>query len=281
MKKIFLIGIVIFFVLLHTGVLASPLIGDQMMQISKESIMLQGEIDGKPVELAAMVYRPTEGTVPRPVIILTHGRKGAYPPNNPKEIETSTTSCTRLAQKGFVVAFVARSGYGTSVGPDFEGTAVASSAYKLGMEGAKSIELAVKAIRQLPYVDPNKVIVGGLSVGGLSTMAAASRKLEGVIGYVNFAGFPVNLNNQADINNAFAQFGKTAKTPSLWLYSSGDQYLKYVDVTQLKDSFLKAGGQCKLQMTRYVENGHNVMGRSEDWMNYLDEYFDSIGLQAN
>ena len=111
-------------------------------------------------------------------------------------------------------------------------------------------------------------------------MAAASQNLEGVIGYINFAGFPVNLNNQADINNAFAQFGKTAKVPSLWLYSSGDQYLKYVDVAQLKDSFVKAGGQCTLQMTKFVENGHNVIGRSEDWMNYLDAYFDSIGLNS-
>ena len=82
----------------HSAVLASALAGDQVMQISKESIILPGEIDGKPVELAAMIYRPTEGDSPRPVIILTHGRRGANPPNNPKEIETATTTCVTLAQ---------------------------------------------------------------------------------------------------------------------------------------------------------------------------------------
>lgn len=48
-----------------------------------------------------------------------------------------------------------------------------------------------------------------------------------------------------------------------WLYSSGDQFLKSVDVYAVKDSFFM------------------VMNRPADWMNYLDSYLDSIGLSGN
>ena len=256
---------------------ASPLSDEKNLPVSSEQIMLPGTIDGKAVELAAMVYRPTGVTTPRPAIILTHGRRGHSPSRYIKEVESSAEACNALAKKGFVVVYLVRSGYGTSVGPDFEGS-VSSSAYKLGLAGAKSIEAAVKSVRQLPYVDPQKIVVGGLSVGGLATMAAASQNLEGVIGYVNFAGFPVNVKEQLDVNNAFGQYGKTAKTPSLWLYSSGDQFLKFIDIYTVRDHFVKAGGICTFKMTRYVENGHFVINRPDDWLNYLDSYLDSIGL---
>jgi len=266
---------------LSVGCAASPLAGTQVLPIKTESAMLPGTIDGQKVELAATIYRPADMNAPLPTILLTHGRRGHSPARNPKESQSASQTCTALAEKGFVVVYVARSGYGTSTGPDFEGRATQSAAYKLGMEGEKSIAAAVKAIRQLPYVDPAKVVVGGLSVGGLSTMAAASQNLEGVIGYVNFAGFPVEVRDQLGINSAFAQYAKTAKVPSLWLYSSGDQFLKFVDIYAVKDSFVKSGGQCKLVLTRYVENGHMVMNRPADWMNYMDSYLDSIGLSGN
>ena len=57
--------------------------------------------------------------------------------------------------------------------------------------------------------------------------------------------------------------------------------LKFVDIYAVKDSFVKAGGQCKLVLTRYVENGHMVMNRPAEWMNYMDGYLDSIGLSGN
>ena len=256
---------------------ASPLSDEKNLPVSSEQMMLPGTIDGKTVELAAMVYRPAGVTTPRPAVILTHGRRGHSPSRYAKEVESSADACNALAKKGFVVVYLVRSGYGTSVGPDFEGS-VSSSAYKLGLAGAKSIEAAVKSVRQFPYVDPQKIVVGGLSVGGLATMAAASQNLEGVIGYVNFAGFPVNVKEQLDVNNAFSQYGKTAKTPSLWLYSSGDQFLKFIDIYSVRDHFVKAGGQCTFKMTRYVENGHFVINRPDDWLNYLDSYLDSIGL---
>ena len=255
---------------------ASPLSDEQNLSVTTEQIKLPGTIDGKAVELAAMVYRPAGVSTPRPAIILTHGRRGHSPSRNAKEVESSSGSCNALAKKGFVVVYLVRSGYGTSVGPDFEGGA-SSSAYKLGLAGAKSIQVAVKSIRQLPYVDPQKIVVGGLSVGGLSTMAAAGQNLEGVVGYVNFAGFPVNL-NQLEVNHAFAQYGKTAKNPSLWLYSSGDQFLKFIDIYTERDHFVKVGGQCTLKMTRYVNNGHLVINRPDDWLNYLDSYLDTVGL---
>ena len=83
-----------------------------------------------------------------------------------------------------------------------------------------------------------------------------------------------------EVNNAFSQYGygKTAKTPSLWLYSSGDQFFKFIDIYTVRDHFVKAGGICTFKMTRYVENGHFVINRPDDWLNYLDSYLDSIGL---
>ena len=78
---------------------ASPLSDEKNLPVSSEQMMLPGTIDGKTVELAAMVYRPAGVTTPRPAVILTHGRRGHSPSRYAKEVESSADACNALAKK--------------------------------------------------------------------------------------------------------------------------------------------------------------------------------------
>lgn len=254
---------------------ASQLTSESNVYYRTEYMKIPVNIDGKDCELEAKIFRPIDDE-PHPLIIMTHGRHGYTPSKNPKEVERFNETGLMFAKKKYIALTVVRRGYGNSSGSDAEAT----NSYAASMEAAKDLRATVEYMQKQSYVINDKIVVSGHSGGGAGTMAAASLNIQGVIGYINFAGFPVTVqNNQTEINNMFAKYGKTAKTPTLWLYSSGDQFLKYVDIQSARDSYIKAGGRCTLVLTKFVENGHNnFVTRIQDWLPYVDKYFDEIGM---
>jgi hypothetical protein len=68
---------------------------------------------------------------------------------------------------------------------------------------------------------------------------------------------------------AAAQFGRTATTPMLWVYSENDGFLSPAIAASLYDAFTRNGGQAEFkQVAAYADEGHRFFfgpGGSQIW----------------
>lgn len=98
----------------------------------------------------------------------------------------------RLASAGFVVLRPARRGYlgsqGTSTTYWVERSSrTAADVIRGAYEEARDVQAAFEWLRAQPFVDPNRIAIGGHSVGGLVSVIAAS-KCAGVAAVVSVNG---------------------------------------------------------------------------------------------
>lgn len=227
---------------------------------------------------------------PQPFLVLGHGR-----PANGNFAGYKWTSYRKQGEyfvaRGFAVFIPLRVGYGETGGPDVEESGSCSfrnydHAYKVGgIQTLKVIELA----RTKPYVAPDKGIVVGQSFGGTLAIEAAARNLPGVLATVNFAGGgggnpltrPENPCRADQLEDLFAGYGKTAKIPTLWLYSENDRYWGKRLPKEWFDAFVRAGGKGEFVQLPPLKDadGHLAFSRSMDaWQPHFERFVQSIGL---
>jgi dienelactone hydrolase len=132
-----------------------------------------------------------------------------------------------FARKGFVVLVPTRVGYGTT-GQDFDpedsnGTGKRKD-YRLIINAASTqILAAIDYGRTLPGVDGKRIVLVGQSVGGFSTVAAASQNPPGLVVAINFAGgaggdpdqHPGVPMEPDQLKDLYAEMGKAANVPNL------------------------------------------------------------------
>lgn len=202
-----------------------------------------------------------------PFLILNHGRAV-------KAEERANLGRARYADnaryfvgKGFAVFVPTRIGYGVTGGPDVEDSgACARKNYPPVYEAAAQQTLAVlEHARTRPYVDAARGLVVGQSFGGTTAIAIAARNAPGVAGAVNFAGGgggnpidrPANPCRPELLARLFAGYGKTARLPTLWLYSENDRYFGKEHPRAWFDAFAAAGGKGEfVQLPAHGKDGH-------------------------
>jgi len=169
-----------------------------------------------------------------PFLLLNHGRPAQSADFVKMGRQRYTESSRYFVSKGFAVFVPTRLGYGETGGEDVEysGTCTQKNyppAYEAAaQQGIKVIEYA----RAQPYVDANRGLVVGQSMGGAAAIALAAKNPPGVVAAVNFAGGgggdPVGRAGnpcRADLmERLFASYGSAARMPTLWLYSENDKY---------------------------------------------------------
>lgn len=240
-------------------------------------------IDGKTYDLEYSVLRPRDD-LPHPLVIMTHGRYGPYPPRNPTEVEGFTGLRSALCRQGYVVMMLVRRGYGNSDGPDSE---LKDTPYACGLEAAKDLASAVEFMKTKPYVDPERIVVMGHSQGGWAAIAFSTLKADGVLGAVNISGGT----NYAGINSALwsvtysrwiadsGAYGKNNGIPTLWIYAPNDQAIPGGTSKAMFDSFRQNGGKGTLVMKPpYSVNGHWLFEKPELYMADLTDFFAAIGM---
>ncbi|MEL6421822.1 MAG: dienelactone hydrolase family protein [Pseudomonadota bacterium] len=176
-----------------------------------------------------------------------------------------------FAKEGYAVAFPLRRGYGETGGPFVEGGRRrgcdrARDFIQAGRMIADDISAALDELAQLPGIDPTEAIILGHSGGGWGTIAAASRPDPRIAAYVNFSGVHGSRRGKPNGNcgprqlvKAARMFGKTAKTPMLWLYVENDTHVGPAVARRLQKAFTKAGGRATLHMfPPYNDEGHQL-----------------------
>jgi len=149
---------------------------------------------------------------------------------------------------------------------------------------AKDVVAAAEHLRTLPFVDPDRVAVGGHSVGGIVSVLAGGRdaRLRGVISLAGGFSWTVGgrLESAAFVDRAWKDSAKAITAPVLILWSKNDTSLN-VDVGRDLEERLKKAGK-RVQMIVYPPhgaNGHFLFSRADgtgvfapDVLRFLNEH---------
>jgi dienelactone hydrolase len=149
MKRSWLLAAIGLVLVVLGGVLANAIQTAGGVKISDVRIPLE---DGHVI--SALVYRPPNATVesPAPGVLATHGYINSRETQSPFAIE--------LARRGYVVVAIDQSGHGFSN----------NKAFANGFGGPAGLAY----LRALPYVDPARIGLQGHSMGGWTSLAAAT-----------------------------------------------------------------------------------------------------------
>lgn len=223
------------------------------------------------------IFRDIARKTRQPFVILNHGRAGKAADRAKTSIAPHAANARYFASRGFVVIVPLRVGYGVTGGPDVEESGSCNGkVYPPVYEAAAQQSLVALAYAKAQsYVDPLRGLVIGQSFGGTTALTLAAKSVPGVLGAINFAGGgggnPIDAPEKpcrADLlRELFAGYGKTARIPTLWVYSVNDRYWGPKLPREWFDSFIAAGGKGRfVQLPPYKQDGHpSFTGQPAAW----------------
>ncbi len=208
-----------------------------------------------------------------PYLVLLHGRAADPAQRARLALPIYPANARYFADHGFAVLTPLRVGYGASGGPDVEETGdCASKHYPQGIAaGLAQVRQLLEFARALPYVDAAHGIIVGESFGGLIAIAAAADQLPGVAGAVNISGGdggdslhrPDAPCRPDQLRDTLAFYGRSARIPTLWLYSANDRLWGSENPRQWFAAFTSTGGVGSFtQLPADKNNGHFIFNRN-------------------
>jgi len=245
-----------------------------------------GRQETKPVPVT--VYRP-RGDGPFPLFVFNHGR--AIEAKRAQQGRYRPESMARyLVAKGFVVMVPNRIGYWETYGgfdPEFSGC---RSIEPMSIAASDQVLATVAFARSLPYVDTSRWLVGGVSVGGLTSVATVGRAPEGLLGGINFSGGtggnpeanPGKPCNPSSISQYWGRIAKNAKVPMVWLYWENDKFWGPNNPKLWHQAWQEGGGQAQFAGLDAVgEDGHGGINLDMDhWLPVVDQFLQILGFDA-
>src|SRR5215475_13403345 len=232
------------------------------------------------VTLRAVLARPY-GDGPFAAYVHVHGSVTPQVANNPPWNGLAEGSYLQiLAREGYVVLRLARRGhfgsegttYNYTGGHQYGGTNFGPSAYAVYSSiqtDANDVLAAVEYLRTRPFVDPDRVAVGGHSVGGIVSVLAGARdpKLRAVISLAGGFSWRDNLRGETStpfVDSAWKESARTMTAPVLILWSKNDTSLE-VDIGRDLEKRLRAAGKSveMIVYPPYGQNGHAIFNRAD------------------
>ncbi len=247
--------------------------------------------NGKAISLEMIVYKP-RGIEPFPTLVFNHGSTGYG--NDPAVIKYTTVSpsvARFFTERGWMVAFPQRRGRGKSDGAYAEGRAPDGSGYSArpevslpGVERAMAdIDSAVTWLKSRPEVDSSRMLIGGISRGGILATAYAGTRPTVFRGAINFVGGWLDGRSDAvdQVNAPTFRRGAGFKNPTIWLYADQDPYYSVNYSRKNFDAFTAAGGigSFNLIPVQPKQNGHFIALDPSLWGETLDKYLATLNLE--
>ncbi len=237
------------------------------------------------IKLQTTIYKP-DGPGPFPLMIISHGVP--FEKVLESEIKSRHRYCRQsreFVNRGFVVAIPMRRGYGKSGG---QKNLAFFNIAEFGLEDAKDIQSTIDFMSKEPYVDGKRIVLVGQSGGGLASLAYGSLGKPDVKGIINFAGGLKRTGVamwESDMAQAFGNYAKTTKTPSLWFYTENDSYFSPATAREAYEQYQKNGGKARfLALPPFKKDGHGLFydfSGSSIWIGEVDKFLVEIGLRPN
>jgi pimeloyl-ACP methyl ester carboxylesterase len=244
--------------------------------------------DGTPVNLEVVIFRP-DGAGPWPLAVFNHGSTGN---GRNSALFTETFFDVGLADflnnRGWIVAFPQRRGRGRSDGLYDEGFSADrrqgyTCDFDVSLSGADraldDIGAAMAVLRQRPDVAPSRVLIGGVSRGGILSVAYAGMHPDQIFGVINFVGgwMGTGCDTASRLNGTLFVRGARFDRPTLWLYGDQDPFY---DLQHSRNNFMlfqSAGGKGRfLEFNVPGGYGHAVLGAPQLWEGPVAEYLTSL-----
>ena len=263
----------------NEGLIARP-------QYQSRSIRIPMPLAG-PDGLEAFLVRPY-GPGRYPLVLINHGT-----PRDSHERATMDPArilplAMEFARRGWVSAIVMRRGYGNSGGKFAEtiGSCTHPDYKHASQEAARDIRAAIQYLGKQPEVDSRRILVVGVSTGGLATIALTAAPPDGLVAAINFAGGDGSIREDVVCQpevlvDTFRSFGESSRTPTLWIYSENDHYFNLALAKQFYRAFTDAGGNADfIQAPQFQEDGHNLFTFDgiPIWTRYVDDFLKQQGL---
>jgi len=230
-----------------------------------------GSANGELVAREIVVTVFHDDTMPRPypLLVLNHGRAVDAASRSALGRARFSVASRWFAARGFMVAVPTRIGYGVTGGPDIENSGPCNSKnYQPAYAGSTDLTLQViAALRRRRDVAQDRTVVVGQSFGGMTSITLAARNPPGIQAFINFAGG--GGGNPKDrpqkpcapqlLERMFAGYGKTARAPTLWIYTENDRYFGPAHPRAWFDAFRAAGGKGEFhQFPPSGDDGHRL-----------------------
>jgi dienelactone hydrolase len=251
--------------------------------------MVPVTVDGQTVRLELRVYRPL-GVGPTPTLVFNHGSTGSG--RDPRRFSRSIdfpALAQFFVQRGWVVVMPARRGRGGSEGQYDEGfETIRALGYAcdpplaiLGADRAlRDIEAAMAAILTMPFVDRDRVVIGGQSRGGILSVAYAGQHPEQVRGVINFVGGWSGSRCVTDVNQTLFTRGARYPGEILWLYGENDPFYSLAHSLRNFGAFQAAGGTGTFREFQAPAGttGHRIVEHPALWTAAVEAYLRRRGL---
>ena len=244
--------------------------------------------DGRTINLVVMTYRP-DGNGPFPLALIHHGSTGTGKQSIWfRYVWSNDWLADLLNANGWIVAFPQRRGRGGSDGLYDEGfaedrTQGYSPLAAISLAGAEraltDANAALAALRERPDVAPGKILLGGVSRGGVVSIMQAGHRPGEVAGVINFVGGWTSENwGDPEINpTLFRRIGSFGG-PVLSIYGEEDQYYS-VEHSRSNVAEMEARGadvQLHVVDVPGYGKGHWVSAFPNLWEETLGEYLGTI-----
>ncbi len=251
---------------------------------------------GGDVAMSTQVFLPP-GKGPFPVVVFSHGRAPDAADRAHLKVGVSNAQLRFWLSRGDAVVAPIRPGYGATGGGDPENSGARFDNFgrcttkpdyrRTAAAAARTVDATLAWLRAQPWADAHHVLLVGQSMGGLTTVAAGARPLDGVVGYVNFAGggggsptlSPGHNCDPEQLTEVYGEFGRSTTIPSLWVYTMNDQYFGPDAPVAWHASFARGGSKTTFVHAPAVADGdgHGLSRHQQRlWAPYVNEFLATI-----
>lgn len=259
--------------------------------LAQEANMVPVAVDGQTVRLEMRIYRPATAE-PAPTLVHNHGSTGN---GRDPSLFTRPLDNPALAQffvrRGWAVIIPARRGRAGSEGLYDEGfDADRTRGYTCdsprSLAGAdralRDIEAAIDAILAMPFVDRDRIVISGVSRGGILSVAYAGRRPEQVKGVINFVGgwLGTSCPTAGVVNRALFKSGARYPRETIWLYGDKDPFYPLSHSRENFAAFQEAGGKGTFHEYAPLagSSGHAIASYPDLWASVVETYLQRQGL---
>ncbi len=271
---------------------AGPLAADLHEEIVHVDVTLTDRVARTQTHaMPVTIFRP-DGPGPYPFVVFNHGR--AVADKREAQGRARPLAFARwLVAAGYVVLVPTRIGYWETRGdfdPEASGRCVDARFDTMAKATSDEALATVAYARTLPYVDANRWLVTGVSVGGIATLATAGRAPEGLVGAINFSGGaggdparrPEDPCAPDRMRDLVAGFGATSPVPVLWLYWTNDRFWGPSLPQRWFDAWSRGGGQGEFASFAPVgRDGHGGFALDmTHWRPVVDRFLATVDKRA-
>lgn len=244
--------------------------------------------NGNPQTLEMVIYKP-HGTGPFPTLIFNHGSTGKG--DRPDWFTFTWTSpevSRYFVRKGWQVVFPQRRGRGRSDGLYDEGFEKDRSRYSCqpelslpGLERAMTdLDAVMVQLKTRTDVDAGRLLLGGVSRGGILSVVYAGTRANSFVGVLNFVGgwMGDGCVHADTINTGSFRRGASFSKPMLWLYGDKDPFYSLRHSRKNFEAFEAAGGKGTFLTFDPApgQNGHQIHATVALWQSAMDSYLQLI-----